>query len=142
MRLRIIGVGRLRDQEIETLCAEYLRRSVRMIPIERVECRDLESAWRRAGADAFSIVALDERGDMLSTDELAAFVATHRDRGSRGLSFVIGDAYGIPSARRHQAARQMSLSKLTLPHRLALLLVCEQLYRVGTLLAGHPYHHR
>jgi 23S rRNA (pseudouridine1915-N3)-methyltransferase len=55
--------------------------------------------------------------------------------------FAIGDAHGFDEAQRGKATRLLGLSRLTLPHRLAQLVLCEQLYRAGTILAGHPYHH-
>ena len=54
------------------------------------------------------------------------------------MDLLIGDAHGYDEADRARADRVLALSRLTLPHRLAQLLLCEQLYRVGTILAGHP----
>ena len=50
--------------------------------------------------------------------------------------------YGFSAQDRSDATKLLALSKLTLPHRLAQLVLIEQLYRAGSILAGHPYHHR
>ena len=145
MRLRIVGVGKLRDAAITRLCDEYEKRSRSFFPIERLACRDVASAWQRAerwSAESPSRVALlDERGDQLSSEALAAWLTAWRDQGIRGVSFLIGDADGFGEADRARADRVLSLSRLTLPHRLAHVVLAEQLYRAGTIAAGHPYHH-
>jgi 23S rRNA (pseudouridine1915-N3)-methyltransferase len=61
--------------------------------------------------------------------------------GTRALTFVIGGADGIPAPLVKKAALRLSLSALTLPHRLARLLLCEQIYRALTIIRGEPYHH-
>lgn len=86
-------------------------------------------------------VLLDERGELLSSLDLAERCRERRDAGSAQLRFLIGDADGFNQADRSRAKWVLSLSKLTLPHRLAHLVIVEQLYRAGTILAGHPYHH-
>lgn len=92
----------------------------------------------RIDADA---VLLDERGELLSSVALAQRCQERRDAGTAQLRFLIGDADGFRDEDRARAKWVLSLSKLTLPHRLAHLVLVEQLYRAGTILAGHPYHH-
>jgi 23S rRNA (pseudouridine1915-N3)-methyltransferase len=86
-------------------------------------------------------VVLDERGEQIDTETLAGWLADWRERGVRDVDFLIGDAHGFSNADRRGATKVMALSRLTLPHRLAQVLIVEQLYRAGTILAGHPYHH-
>lgn len=85
------------------------------------------------------LVALDERGQLLSSTELAAFVGKAQQAG-RDLTFVIGGDEGLDESVRAQAKQVLSLSRMTLPHRLARLVLAEQLYRAFTLLRGEPYH--
>ena len=75
------------------------------------------------------------------TTFLARWLDTWRSGGVRQVSFYIGDADGFTAEDRDGAERLLALSRLTLPHRLARLILLEQLYRAATLLAGHPYHH-
>lgn len=138
MRLRILAVGKLKDRGLETLVADYQKRSRNFLPIEVLEFRDLEGLRAKLSE---RWVACDERGRQDSTVELAAYLGELRDRGVRQLDFAIGDAHGFTDADRGAADRVLGLSRLTFPHRIARLILAEQLYRVGTVLAGHPYHH-
>jgi 23S rRNA (pseudouridine1915-N3)-methyltransferase len=79
------------------------------------------------------VVALDERGKDLTTKQFAALLA-------QPTVFIIGGADGLDPAIRKSAALLLRLSSLTLPHALAQVMLCEQLYRAATLLTGHPYH--
>ncbi len=79
------------------------------------------------------LVALDERGKDLTTRQFAALLR-------EPTAFVIGGADGLDPAIKKQAALLLRLSALTLPHALAQVVLCEQLYRAATLLCGHPYH--
>jgi 23S rRNA (pseudouridine1915-N3)-methyltransferase len=79
------------------------------------------------------LVALDERGKDLSTRQFAALLA-------EPTVFVIGGADGLDPAIKKQASLLLRLSTLTLPHALAQVVLCEQIYRAATLLTGHPYH--
>jgi len=85
------------------------------------------------------LVALDERGTLLDSLELARLVATARDAG-RELVFAIGGDEGLDSPVRERAWKVLALSRMTLPHRLARLVLMEQLYRAFSLLRGEPYH--
>jgi len=79
------------------------------------------------------IVALDERGQDITTKQFAALLG-------EPTVFAIGGADGLDPAIRKQAFLLLRLSALTLPHSLAQVMLCEQLYRAATLLTGHPYH--
>ena len=79
------------------------------------------------------VVALDERGKDLTTKQFAALLG-------EPTTFVIGGADGLDPALRKEASLLLRLSALTLPHALAQVVLCEQLYRAATLRTGHPYH--
>jgi 23S rRNA (pseudouridine1915-N3)-methyltransferase len=79
------------------------------------------------------LVALDERGKDLTTKQFAALL-------QQPTTFVIGGADGLDTAIKQRAALLLRLSALTLPHALAQVVLCEQIYRAATLLTGHPYH--
>lgn len=145
LRLTVVAAGKLRDAGLTALCAEYLRRAQPFAPVDLVEVRDaagLRAHWARpAGPGGQVRVLLDERGEQPSTREFAGWLASWRDQGVRAVSLSIGDADGFSDADRAGSDRLLALSRLTLPHRLARLVLLEQVYRALTLLAGHPYHH-
>ncbi len=141
MHLHVLGIGKLKDPHAVATCDEYVRRSRPFLPIERHEVKDLDASWARAEALRGPAVVLDERGEQVTSQALADILRRYRDAGVRNVAFLIGDAHGFTERDRARADRTIALSRLTLPHRLATVLVCEQLYRAGTILAGHPYHH-
>ena len=79
------------------------------------------------------MIALDERGRDLTTAQFAALLA-------EPTAFVIGGADGLDPAIKRRASVLLRLSSLTLPHALAQVILCEQLYRAATIRTGHPYH--
>ncbi len=138
MKIRILVVGKLKDVGFESQLNGYIRRSQPFLPLEYLALRSM--AALRDKADAQRVV-VDERGEQPNSRELAGWIRDWRDRGIRQIDFLVGDAHGFTDTDRQAATRVLGLSRLTLPHRIAQLLVVEQLYRAGTILAGHPYHH-
>jgi 23S rRNA (pseudouridine1915-N3)-methyltransferase len=138
MELRIVAVGKLKQAGLESLVADYCKRARAHLPISVVSVRDLAAVRARVGRPR---VVLDERGEQITSVELARWLGDWRERGVARVDFAIGDAHGFADEDRASADRSLALSRLTLPHRLALVLLVEQLYRAGTILAGHPYHH-
>lgn len=130
--------GKLKDPGLEGWIEQYCRRARLFIPIELKTHRTMDRLRARIDEHA---VLLDERGTQLSSLALAKRCGERRDAGVPQLRFLIGDADGFNDEDRRRAKWVLSLSKLTLPHRLAHLVLVEQLYRSGTILAGHPYHH-
>jgi len=85
------------------------------------------------------LVALDERGSLLDSVDLSRYVAKAQT-GAKDLLFIIGGDEGLDTKVRDAANLTLSLSKMTLPHRLARVVLIEQLYRAFTILKGEPYH--
>lgn len=86
------------------------------------------------------IVALDERGKLMSSEDFARFLEKLALEGYRSCHFLIGAADGHAPAVREKAHHLLSLSPMTWPHQLAAVMLIEQLYRAGQILKGHPYH--
>lgn len=145
MKLRLLSVGRDRSGLFEPAVQEYATRLRRIVPFELVELkeagdRDKEAAQLLAKLQPRELlVCLDERGKELDSPGLAALLGRWRDE-ARDVAFVIGGDEGHGAAVREKAAITWSLSKLVLPHRLARVVVAEQLYRAFTILRGEPYH--
>lgn len=85
-------------------------------------------------------VLLDEKGKNLSSEQLADIVGRWRDDGMREARFVLGAADGHSEQERAEADLLLAFGKATWPHLMARAMLMEQLYRVTTILAGHPYH--
>ncbi len=154
MRILLVTVGKARSRELEEGIREYETRAGRYWPMGVVEVKE-ESARSRtaeevrrregdrlleaAGAGTY-VVACDERGTMLGSAEFAEWLRGERERATRDVAFVIGGAFGLSEAVLARADMRMALTRWTLPHELARLVLMEQLYRAGTILRGEPYH--
>jgi 23S rRNA (pseudouridine1915-N3)-methyltransferase len=152
VRIRLVAVGRDRSGLYAPAVEEYAARIARYVRFEVVE---LPEARRHAGTPRAKeeegetilakldprerVVALDERGKEWTSVELS-----HRVRGwvegGRDLALVIGGSDGLAPAVLDRAEERLALSRLTLAHRLARLVLVEQLYRAFTILRGEPYH--
>lgn len=88
------------------------------------------------------LVALDEYGKELTSEELGAFIQQRASTGARRVVFLIGGAYGLHADVLQKARFKWSLSRLTFPHQLVRLILTEQLYRACTILRNEKYHHR
>src|SRR5579859_2484246 len=87
-----------------------------------------------------TLILLDSRGKLFSSEEFAAWIGRQRDGGTQHLIFAIGPADGWSAAARERADLLLSFGPMTFPHELARVMLAEQLYRAFTILAGHPYH--
>ena len=128
-RLRVVALGARLPAWAEEACAEYAKRMPRGYAVER----QLAKPGRLALDGKCHIVALDERGKDMTTEQFATLLR-------RETTFVIGGPDGLEESVKKDAALLMRLSSLTLPHALAQVVLMEQIYRAATLLTGHPYH--
>ena len=140
MKIQIVAVGKMRDKHMAALCDDYVQRARRHVPIEIVELDDDAALARRLPARA-ELIALEPGGDAWTTEQLAKHLEDRMVHGAQTIAFLIGGALGLPADVVKRASRRLSLSNLTLPHRLARVLLCEQLYRAMTIIRGEPYHH-
>lgn len=153
VRLCIIAVGDKLPGWAETAVAEYAKRMPREARVEviaiRPEKRSGQSAERIKSLEAARIlercppaallVALDENGREATTRDLSASMERWLQSG-RDVALLIGGADGLAPDLLARADTVLSLSRLTLPHALARVLLAEQLYRAWSLLTNHPYH--
>jgi 23S rRNA (pseudouridine1915-N3)-methyltransferase len=129
----------------ETVTQDYLKRMPADCAIQIKELKpDISPAKeavkiREALPKGVHIIALDERGKDLSTQDLANQLSTWRQDG-KDIALLIGGADGLDAELKKEAASMMRLSSMTLPHAMARVLLVEQLYRAWTILQGHPYH--
>ena len=86
------------------------------------------------------MVALDERGQALSSPDLAKKLSAWRDQGVAELAFLIGGADGLDPSIPARASLVLSLGPMTWPHMLVRVMLAEQLFRAESIATGHPYH--
>jgi 23S rRNA (pseudouridine1915-N3)-methyltransferase len=139
VRITVLCVGKLKDAWIRDGCDEYARRLRGKLALNTVEVKD-DAALLRAVPARGRVWALDEHGAELSSAELAERLKRYMDAAEPGLTFAIGGADGLPAQLLERAHLRWSLGRLTLPHRLARLILIEQLYRAVSILRGEPYH--
>ena len=145
MRIRIIVAGKPSLAYAKSGVAEYLKRLGRYGNYELIHLKagDSESVSQALleRSEGSHRIALDERGEALDTAYWAQCFEKLELRGDiKTLSFLIGASDGHTQALRARADEVWCLSKLTLQHELALLVLLEQIYRVATLRRGEPYH--
>lgn len=138
MKISVIAVGKLRDAPSRALADDYLGRLRRYLRAEEVEVKD-DAALERAVPEDAVVVALEVWGKALSSEAFAQRLEGWGRTGKGNIAFLIGGAEGIPEAVSRRAQFHLSLSTMTLPHRLARILLFEQLYRALTILRGEPY---
>lgn len=138
MKISVVAVGKIKQRALREVADEYLSRTRRYVRVDELEVRDDPGLERALPRDAIS-VALEVSGQALSSREFARLLEQWGARGKGDVAFVIGGADGIPSALSARADARLSLSAFTLPHRLARVVLYEQLYRAMTLLRGEPY---
>lgn len=153
MRLTILAVGDKMPAWAEAATSEYLKRMPREARVELVTVKPEKRAGQSSDglkqAEAARLldkmpsqarlVALDEHGRQVSTRDLAELIARWMASG-QDVCLVIGGADGLAPAILERAETQLALSRLTLPHALARVLLAEQLYRAVSLINHHPYH--
>ena len=153
MRLGILAVGHKLPDWVAKGCAEYIKRMPRELPLSVTEIKPeprgsktreqllaSEKVRLQAALTGYSrIVVLDERGTDLTTLKLAQRLEDWMREGG-DTAFIIGGADGIDEELKQRAHDTIRLSSLTLPHAMARLILCEQLYRAVSVVKNHPYH--
>ena len=144
MLIKLLMIGKLKDRSWEAHCQEYLRRLGAYGKVEYVELPDstpeteakllMRELEKERNAE---VVVLGEEGREYTSIELARKIPTI----DRKIIFIIGGPYGVAAEVKQRANWIWSLSKMTFPHEIARLLLCEQLYRICNLAHGGSYHH-
>jgi 23S rRNA (pseudouridine1915-N3)-methyltransferase len=158
VKLIVGAVGRLKAGPERDLAARYLERARaagRPVGLAGPEVREFEESRARRTEDRKAeeakallalappgarIVALDERGAHLSSEGFAALVGKARDEGAPAMVFLIGGPDGLDEDLRARASHLLAFGAMTWPHQLVRVMAAEQIYRVVTILSGHPYH--
>jgi 23S rRNA (pseudouridine1915-N3)-methyltransferase len=152
MRIRVIWEGKTKDPHLRALAADYQKRITRFVDIKIEETRPLRTGGAHSSKGltkgekrlleklrGSTKVFLDTSGREWSSAELAQWMGEQAVRVPRDIVFVVGGADGFSEAFRQQADVRLSLSRMTLTHEWARVLLLEQIYRAFTILRGYPY---
>jgi 23S rRNA (pseudouridine1915-N3)-methyltransferase len=152
LKFHFVWIGKTKDNNCAALVTDYLVRIKRFAHSDLSELKEQGSADERRVVAAESVkilnaiekddfvVLMDERGLAMTSLELAEFIGTRQQSGTKRLAFVIGGFAGVSDEVRQRANLELSLSRMTLTHELARVILTEQVYRAFTILAGLPYH--
>ena len=158
MRVVVIAVGRLKQGPERELAEAYRKRAQAigrpfgLQAVEIVEIREsrADDVERRRVEESIAIanvvpersimVVLDGRGESLDSARLAALLREWRAEDRPAVCFIIGGADGLAASLYENAKLRLAFGTATWPHQLVRIMLLEQIYRAGTILAGHPYH--
>ena len=145
MKYRLLCVGRKAQDPLLSAAEVYLKRLDLYAKTQLVRLREgglvSEGAALLDHLDAADyVVALDERGAQYSTVEWVQRIERWQNAGRREVVFVIGGADGLHPSVKARAQETVALGKATMPHRLAQVVLLEQLYRSHTVMRGEQYH--
>lgn len=155
MKFKIVAVGKIKESFFRDAIGEYVKRLSRYAVVEIVEvaeclfngepnAKQIEKILETEGnailqkAEGY-LVAMDIDGKELSSKELSRVIETNKQSNS-AFTFVIGGSYGLSAAVKNKASLRLSFGKITLPHQLFRVVLCEQLYRACCIENNVAYH--
>ena len=140
LSVTVLCVGGLKESYFREACAEYEKRLGAYVKLQTKECASDEQLLSYLKVSRGYKIALCVEGRSLSSEALAAHVDRVVTGGKSELVFAIGGADGLTEAAKAQCELRLSFSPMTFPHRLARLMLLEQIYRAETILHGTGYH--
>jgi 23S rRNA (pseudouridine1915-N3)-methyltransferase len=151
MLLRLIWVGKTKNEHLRALVNDYLGRLGRFVRCEVTELRESSARTEREGIEEEGkriigalrsgalVILLDVEGRQWSSIELAGEIEKWQTGGKKEVAFVIGGHNGVSKDVAERADLRWSLSRMTLTHEMARVVMAEQLYRAYTIIQGLPY---
>ena len=151
MRLRVIWTGKTRDAHLSALTEDYLKRLSQFVKCEVSEVRESKTGDKKVDIDRDSKritdglhegavnILLDPQGNEWTSPQFAAELQRWQDRGTKEVAFIIGGPNGVTGDLASRATKRWSLTRLTLTHEMARVVLVEQLYRAYTIINGLPY---
>jgi len=156
VRLTILWPGKTKDRRLAGMIEEYAGKIRRYCKLEIVEIK--EESRRTSGVPRVRLrkegrrildaarpgevrVVLDERGKEMTSEQFAAFLEKALESAPAGVKLIVGGPFGVSKDVVEGSEHRWALSKLTLTHETARLVVLDQVYRAFTIMRGEPYHH-
>ena len=158
MKIELICVGKLKEKYLVQAIDEYSKRLSRYCKLSIIELADEKTPDNASEkeelmiknkegekilgkiSDSAFVIALDLKGKMISSEELASFIADCGVRGNSHIVFVIGGSLGLSEEVLQRANYKLCFSKMTFPHQLFRVMLLEQVYRGFRINNGEPYH--
>ena len=155
MKIQLWALGKAHEQYVLAGTDEFTGRLNKYFPAQwkifqpkgagtmseaELKKKEAELILQNLGKDDW-LVVLDERGKLIDSQKLAAFIQSRANESVKQLVFLIGGAYGLDQRLIERANFSWSLSPLTFPHQLVRLILSEQLYRACSILKNEKYHH-
>ena len=158
LNITVIAVGKLKDRFFEEASEEYLKRLSSYARVNVVEIKaaalppepddaQILSALKKEGDEIIKkipsgarVISLCVEGKQYSSEALAGLIEKSALSGASHLVFIIGGSYGLSGEIKKLSDIRMSMSEMTFPHRLARIMLLEQLYRACKINAGESYH--
>ena len=139
MKIKILAVGKLKEKAYQNRIGEYVKWINRDIPVELIFLKDNDKVNRKLLANINSknhTICLSEEGEKRSSEEFSKLLFNK----ALDHTFIIGGPDGLPTFIKEKANQIFSLSELTFPHEMALLILAEQVYRAISIKKGRNYH--
>ena len=148
MKYIISTIGKFKNNDENLITQKYLKR-IKNIELNQYEIKlsNLEKKLEEEGLKLINstpkngkLILLDEQGENLSSAELADIISKWRDNNISSTNFAIGGAFGNGKHIKKSADKIVAFGRLTWPHQMVKMMIAEQIYRIETILEGHPYH--
>lgn len=158
MNISIICVGKIKEKFYREAINEYSKRLSRYCKLDIVEVADEKTPDNASEKeelqikdkegegilknikDNFYVIAMDIKGEMLTSELLATKINNMGISGDSNIAFVIGGSLGLSKRILDRADYKLSFSRMTFPHQLFRVMILEQIYRGFRISAGEPYH--
>jgi 23S rRNA (pseudouridine1915-N3)-methyltransferase len=148
MNYIISTIGKAKNSDEDKITYKYLKR-IKNIELKQYEIKNI-SLKRKREEEALKLInatpkngkliLLDEKGENLSSTDLAKIILNWRDNNITNVNFAIGGAFGNGEKIKRTADRVIAFGQLTWPHQMVKMMIAEQIYRIETIIQGHPYH--
>lgn len=148
MKYIISAIGKTKTQQEDLITLKYLK-IIKNIEIKQYEIK-LNNKQKKIEEEGLKLISstpsngrlvlLDEQGENLTSPELAKMVLDWRNDNIAYINFAIGGAFGNGDQIKRRADKIIALGKLTWPHQMVKMMIAEQIYRIETIIQGHPYH--
>ena len=148
VRYIISTIGKAKNSDEDMITHKYLKR-IKNIELKQYEVKT-NNPEKKLEEEALKLInttpkngkliLLDEKGQNLSSTDLAKIIINWRDNNVTDINFAIGGAFGNGEKIKNTADKIIAFGKLTWPHQMVKMMVAEQIYRIETIIQGHPYH--